>query len=96
MAGSTAYRLTEPALADSLSRACYQGVTNLGRVYLLNGDQPDLPGRNLPWVTGRPGPLDHDGLPPSPQTRELPGLVRAGQAGPGWPHPEDGLAARLE
>ena len=68
MAGSTAYRLTEPALADSLSRACYRGVTNLRRVYLLNGDQPDRPGRNLPCITGRPGPVDHDGqLSPTTQ-----------------------------
>ena len=34
-AGSTAYRLTEPALGHSLSRSCYQGVTKPPRVYSL-------------------------------------------------------------
>ena len=36
--------LAGPALADSLSRACYQDVTNLRRVYRLNADKPVPPG----------------------------------------------------
>src|SRR5580693_4006643 len=90
MAGSTAYRLTEPALADSLSRACYRGVTNLRRVYRLDLDlldldqldldQPDLPGRTyrVPAGAGAPsGPRRLRPRAPPP----APGLVRAGQAG---------------
>jgi hypothetical protein len=60
MAGSTAYRLTEPALADSLSRPCYRGVTNLRRVYRLDLDLPDLDQPDLPGRTYRaPAGLEH-------------------------------------
>jgi hypothetical protein len=60
MAGSTAYRLTEPALADSVSRPCYRGVTNLQRVYRLNLDLLDLGQPGLPGRTYRaPAGLEH-------------------------------------
>jgi hypothetical protein len=60
MAGSTAYRLTEPALADSLSRPCYRGVTNLRRVYLPDLDLPDLDQPDLPGRIYRaPAGLEH-------------------------------------
>jgi hypothetical protein len=85
MAGSTAYRLTEPALADSLSRPCYRGVTNLRRVYrldldLADLDQPDLPGRTYRAPAGLEHHLAHvaGGRVRRPRP---PGLVRAGQAG---------------
>src|ERR1700722_15060355 len=96
MAGSTAHRLTEPALADSLSRPCYRGVTNLRRVYLLDLDLPDLDQPDLPGTPPRPPA----GLEPHPPPaargrvslfRPRPALRRAG-----WPHPEDRLAAGLE
>ena len=92
MAGSTAHRLTEPALADSLSRPCYRGVTNLRRVYLLDLDLPDLDQPDLPGRTYRaPAGLEHH-LAHVARGRcatSGPGLARAGQAGrtrkTGWP-----------
>ena len=96
MAGSTAYRLTEPALADSLSRPCYRGVTNLRRVYLLDldlpdPDQPDLPGRTYRAPAGLEHHLAHVARGRVRHLRPRPGARRAG-----WPHPEDRLAAGLE
>ena len=96
MAGSTAHRLTEPALADSLSRPCYRGVTNLRRVYLLDLDlpdldQPDLPGRTYRAPAGLEHHLAHVARGRVRHFRPRPGARRAG-----WPHPEDRLAAGLE
>ena len=96
MAGSTAHRLTEPALADSLSRPCYRGVTNLRRVYLLDLDlpdldQPDLPGRTYRAPAGLEHHLAHVARDRVCHFRPRPGARRAG-----WPHPEDRLAAGLE
>ena len=96
MAGSTAYRLTEPALADSLSRPCYRGVTNLRRVYLLDLDlpdlpdlpdldQPDLPGRTYRAPAGLEHHLAHVARGRVRHFRPRPGSRRAG-----WPHPGDG------
>src|ERR1700733_6241500 len=97
MAGSTAYRLTEPALADSLSRACYRGVTNLRRVYLLNADQPGLPGRNLPCVLAAPAQsIMTAGVPAGPGAGR-PGAHRQGGAAPAPPGgagPAGGRAGR--
>ena len=96
MAGSTAYRLTESALADSLSRPCYRGVTNLRRVYRLDLDLPDLDQPDLRGRTYRaPAGLEHHlAYVARGRVRHL--RPQSGARRAGWPHPEDGLAAGLE